>query len=225
MSIVAQFSVPAEAFDLGGVLDVEPDVTVRMEPIVPTGGEVVPYLWISSDEVAPVESALADSPLVDEVDVVSEANGETLFRVEWSTEVDGFLDSLRTASVVVLEAVGRGDAWNFSLRFPNHTGLSTFYRSCIADDVDLELDDFTDPPGTKPHSSSDLSSLQVEALRAALDHGYYDVPRRITLEQLAEKLGISDTALSQRLRRGTTKVLVETIGTGNPGSSGDDADG
>ncbi|GAA5059049.1 helix-turn-helix domain-containing protein [Haladaptatus pallidirubidus] len=58
-----------------------------------------------------------------------------------------------------------------------------------------------------------LTAAQRDALVAAVEHGYYRIPRDIALEDLADSLGISRQAASERLRRGieqlVTTVLIE----------------
>jgi len=49
-----------------------------------------------------------------------------------------------------------------------------------------------------------LTPRQQEVLAFAVQHGYYDYPRRITLTRLAEKLGVAKSTLSQTL------MLVES---------------
>ncbi|MFB9804295.1 helix-turn-helix domain-containing protein [Haladaptatus pallidirubidus] len=46
-----------------------------------------------------------------------------------------------------------------------------------------------------------LTPKQRVALTVALDAGYFDVPRRANLSELAEQLDITPQALSKRLRR------------------------
>ena len=46
-----------------------------------------------------------------------------------------------------------------------------------------------------------LSEPQREALMLAVRMGYYDIPRGCTTEDLANELGISDQAVTERLRR------------------------
>jgi predicted DNA binding protein len=52
-----------------------------------------------------------------------------------------------------------------------------------------------------------LTPKQREALAVALDRGYFDVPRRSTLAEVAADLGISDTAASERIRRGCRELV------------------
>ena len=52
-----------------------------------------------------------------------------------------------------------------------------------------------------------LTPKQREALAVAIDRGYFDVPRRATLAEVAAELGVSDTAASQRIRRGCRELV------------------
>lgn len=45
----------------------------------------------------------------------------------------------------------------------------------------------------------------------ALERGYFDVPRQVNLTGLAEEMDVSDTAVSQRIRRGITGLLMATL--------------
>jgi len=62
---------------------------------------------------------------------------------------------------------------------------------------------------------AELTDDRREALEAALEEGYFEVPRRIDLVELADQLDISDSALSQRLRRGITTVLADHVPDSN----------
>ncbi len=57
-----------------------------------------------------------------------------------------------------------------------------------------------------------LTDPQHEALRLALEAGYFDVPRETTLSVLASDLEVSSQALSARLRRGQASVLERALG-------------
>ncbi|ODR82855.1 DNA-binding protein [Haladaptatus sp. W1] len=54
----------------------------------------------------------------------------------------------------------------------------------------------------------ELTEQQHETLRSAMEWGYYEIPRRATATDLAEELGVSHQAISERLRRGH-RCLVE----------------
>jgi len=52
-----------------------------------------------------------------------------------------------------------------------------------------------------------LTERQREVLRIAISLGYYDYPRKITLSELASKLGVSKASLSEMLMKIESKVI------------------
>lgn len=52
-----------------------------------------------------------------------------------------------------------------------------------------------------------LTDRQTEVLNLALEHGYYEIPRKITLGGLAQKLGVSKSSLSEILREAEKKLI------------------
>lgn len=211
MSVIADISIPAEQFALGDVLEVRSGVEVRLESMIPTGEAVIPYFWVKNTDAEAVGRALRESDIVEEVRIVDEANEETLFRVQWSEEVNGVIDAIKDTHAVVLEGNGRGDYWSFQLRFPEYDSLSTFYRSLVEKDVSVEVEGIHNPVDSPQSAEFGLTPEQFEALSKALEAGYFTVPRQITLVELAEELGISDSAVSQRIRRGLARILTTTI--------------
>lgn len=56
-----------------------------------------------------------------------------------------------------------------------------------------------------------LTRPQEEALRVAVQAGYYRVPRALNLRALARELGIGAAALSERLRRAEGRVITRFV--------------
>ncbi|WP_435158434.1 helix-turn-helix domain-containing protein [Haladaptatus sp. DFWS20] len=56
-----------------------------------------------------------------------------------------------------------------------------------------------------------MTSEQREAVVTAYKRGYFQIPRQTTLTTLAESFDISDSAYSQRLRRGLSIMIHETM--------------
>ncbi|SNR47189.1 helix-turn-helix domain-containing protein [Halorubrum vacuolatum] len=58
-----------------------------------------------------------------------------------------------------------------------------------------------------------LTERQVETAVTAVERGYYDVPQATSLSELSEEFGVTNSAISQRLRsveRTLVRSLVET---------------
>jgi hypothetical protein len=211
MSVIARFSIPTEQFVFGDVLGNEGGIPVRLETMIPTGDSVIPYLWVPSEKARAVETALRRSSFVEDARLVDEIGPEALIRVEWSPDLNGLIDLIGDSEAAVLEAEGASSDWSFRMRFPDHRALSEFYRACVDAGITPRLEEINNRLGSAGDAGIDLTESQRAALTAALEAGYFDVPRRITLQDLADQFDISDTALSQRLRRGLTTLLTSTL--------------
>jgi hypothetical protein len=53
-----------------------------------------------------------------------------------------------------------------------------------------------------------LTEKQVRALVAAVEGGYYEIPKRVTAEELAKKLGQPRTTFEEHVRKAESKVLL-----------------
>jgi hypothetical protein len=60
--------------------------------------------------------------------------------------------------------------------------------------------------------SISLPPDQRRAMRAALDHGYYRMPREVTLDDLAAALDVPRSTLSYRLRRAEERLVTGYLG-------------
>lgn len=52
-----------------------------------------------------------------------------------------------------------------------------------------------------------LTKKQMKAFKLASDYGYYEVPKKISIEELAAKLGISIPTFAEHLRKAESKLL------------------
>ncbi|WP_336345992.1 helix-turn-helix domain-containing protein [Halalkalicoccus ordinarius] len=50
--------------------------------------------------------------------------------------------------------------------------------------------------------------MQYDTLFQALKQGYFNIPREVDTAELAAQYGISDQAVTERLRRGMTNVFT-----------------
>ncbi|WP_207589038.1 helix-turn-helix domain-containing protein [Halomontanus rarus] len=211
MSVIASVAVPASEFPLGSLLEVDSEARVSVETTVPTSEEVIPYLWVPSGVLGGVLDALQSVSSLVSTELVDEVDDYTLVRLEWHDSVNGLLASIRDASAIVTGAVGTADRWTFRLRFPSYEDLSSFYATCVDRDISIELVQLHEAvsPDTTPRFG--LTDAQRELVLAAYENGYFDVPRKTTLVELGDTLEVSDSAVSQRLRRGLASLIHSTI--------------
>jgi predicted DNA binding protein len=213
MTVIATFSLPAEEFTLGQAFQAVEGGRIDLERLVPLGDAAVPYFWIDSEAIESAKTALPAHPAVEDVLVLDTLEDRALLRIDWTEQVDGVLEAIAENEGVLLEAASNGDEWTLQLRFPDHEHLSACYRQCMASGKSIDLaavhDRVTDQGAI--NNRLGLTSAQHEALVTAIETGYFAVPREISLAELGEKLGISDAALSERLRRGEATLIATTL--------------
>ena len=66
---------------------------------------------------------------------------------------------------------------------------------------------------------STLTTLEQKTLRQAIKNGYYDQPRAISLEELADQFDVSKGTVSQRLQSAERKLVFEATCDSFPGST------
>lgn len=209
MVVITDISVPAEQFALGRLLEVYPDIDIELEAVVPLQSAIIPLFWVEGADSEDVEETFHDDSIVDDVNLLTETEGRFLFEIKWDSSVNSLLGALAASEAEVMSAEGEVDEWEFRLQFTDRDHLATFRRACVENDVDIQLRRLYNP--SLPPSEGPLTQEQYDVLATGFENGYWEVPRAITLGELAELIGISDNAASQRLRRAINTVLSDTL--------------
>ena len=58
---------------------------------------------------------------------------------------------------------------------------------------------------------SNLTSKQKKILNFATKFGYYDYPRKITSEELAEKIGLNKDIILENLRKSEKRIITRVL--------------
>jgi predicted DNA binding protein len=211
MVVLVELSIPSESFDLGAVTDTPGTVRVELDRVVPSGEGVMPFVWVEADDPQAFEAAVRESDLVDELYALARVGSRVLYQVVWLDAAKGFANTLAASGATVVEARGTDDWW-FRLRFPDHAGVRAFHDRCRADRIAFDVDRiYTLDDDAGDAYAFDLTDEQHAALLAAVERGYFEVPRGVTLGEVAADLGISQQAASERVRRGANAVLRSVL--------------
>ena len=212
MSVIVELTVPSEAFELGQILRVEPPAQIALETMVPLGGQPTPFIRSRNDVRETFETSVRGHSSVEDITEVNSHNGETLYALRWNPPPDSFLRTIMEMGAVVLNASGDATQWGLEVRFPDHEKLSAFHNYIIEHDIPIHIDrTYTLSETTEHGHRFDLSQEQREALLLALRKGYFETPSEASLDDLADELGITRQALSNRIRRANEKVLTEVL--------------
>jgi predicted DNA binding protein len=206
VSVIVEVTIPTTDFPLGRARPRWRGRTLRTRADDSDQRPHRPFLFVENADIDALEARLADDDTIDTVTLVDDYDGEALFRLEWPAGTDGFIEAINDHEAAILEAIGTDEHWEFQLRFPDSADIGAFSADCEHAGVGLDLRRLYHPD-EPPVESSGLTPTQRETLLTALETGYFAIPRRITGEELAAELGISDQAVSERLRRAQTAVF------------------
>ncbi|ELY80407.1 bacterio-opsin activator HTH domain-containing protein [Natrinema pellirubrum DSM 15624] len=116
---------------------------------------------------------------------------------------------------VLQEASVTHEGWFFRVAFPSDEALERFHGFFLERGFEVDVRKLRDTResagGGDAGSQFGLTSRQREALVAAVEAGYLDIPRSCTLAELGERLGISQNAASERFRRGVETLVENTV--------------
>jgi predicted DNA binding protein len=209
MSVVIEFTVPANSCALGRSLGGDPDALLELDRIVPTDESVMPFFWVWGRDEESFTEAARTEPAIDRIAVVDRVNGGALFAAEWNPDAAGTLRGIAETDGTLLDAHATNAEWRFEVRFADTADTSEFQRLCDRRGVPLSLVRVTTSPEPPDHHYG-LTPEQREALVVAYGMGFFEEPRRATLEDVASEIGISARAVAGRLRRGQTTLLERT---------------
>ena len=211
MSVIATVRVDSNDFELGQILGVESADTIELETLVPMGDATIPLFWAHGPGRGALLESVGDHPTVNDVTTIDVFDDRTLFKLEWDAREDAVFSSLIENDGQVIRAIGTAETWEFEVRFSTHENLSAFTSECRAENIPLELTRVYNPSRPTEGPWYGLTDPQREALTLAVEMGYYDIPRRCTTKALAAELGISDQAVTERLRRAIETIARNTL--------------
>lgn len=211
MSTISEVSVAAETFALGETIEAVPEATFDVERVVAHDADrVMPFIWASAPDRDALEDAFAADPSIENVERLSDLDGEWLYRMDWIAHVQFVVHALTEERATVLNAESQNGRWQLRLLFPDREALSRAYDFCQEHDIDITIEAIYAMENER-HARFDLTEEQAETLTAAFEHGYYEVPREFSVADLAEELDISHQALSERFRRAHGNLVGNTL--------------
>lgn len=205
--MLLELSVPFGALGLAESDAPAQTISLEFERTVFAADYVSSLVVVTGDDDHSVATALRNSPFLKEVLLVEETDGEETYRISWGETLPNLIERIREAEGTVLQAHSHDGTWRLALRFPNQEAMSRFYSTYDDSEHPLTILRVSTSGPSFRTPGTGVTERQREILRRAWEEGYFDVPRRATLTELADRLNISDTATSQGVRRGTANLL------------------
>jgi predicted DNA binding protein len=217
--LIAEFEIDCAALPLVEIAAAVPAATVETE-IQFNHGDRPPFLvHVTHDDPAAVERAFESVAFVGEYTLVGRAGDTRRYQVipavgieaqlgDALDDLDG-LRALATAEAIIERIRVTPTGWRQTGWFADRAAFEEFRRFWHRNDA-FTLRRLT--RGGEPADPGDgLTDPQREALRTAYEMGYFEIPQGASLDEVAARLGITASSLSERLRRAQTHLIETTV--------------
>jgi hypothetical protein len=239
MGLIAEFEVGCEALPLVDVARAVPAAALTVQMVPHAKGHSPFIVRVHEGPPAAVEDAFRDSDFVAEYTRLgTDGDGETnRYQVIPAPDLEGQLGD-HVDDIDGLRALSSEDAtfdriavtpegWRYTGRFADRTTFDTFREFWQSEGYPFRLHRLTreERGASEGGGAGDgLTDRQRAAVRTAYELGYFDIPRKASLEDVAAELGITASSLSERLRRAQTHLVERHVDPTKPESTvSDDA--
>lgn len=125
-------------------------------------------------------------------------------------------------SGLVLDRRVRGLVEEWRVLVPDDEKIGLLYDTlgaALREGLSFRFEHLRDAEGWSggPYGSVSLPSEQLATVEAAVEHGYYETPRGITLDELSAELDVPRSTLSYRLRQAEARMAKDLVDRSVPG--------
>lgn len=210
MSVIVEFTLRSPSTALYEASTSVPGVRIEIESLDGLDPEQPSaVMWANGGNLDVFDDAIRTDETVGELRLLDELDDRRLYRFQFTDAVGVVFYPifLELGTSLLTLSCQNGD-WNVRMRFPNRETLSEFREFCEDNGVTFRLDRMYDEP---EESDAPLTDRQREAIAVAFASGYFEVPRNVPLQSVADELGVSQQAASERLRRAMRHLAAETV--------------
>lgn len=217
MAIITEVQFAHDDGALADTLRSMPELTVRSVRETSTVPERSPsFFWFDNADPGELRPRLEADHTVRTVTPVPTSEDDRLWAVQFTPETQLLAPRVTKAGGFVLDArssptheTPRG--WRERWFFPDDDGMDEIWEYARAEEFEFDVLDLSQRLRSDvAHVDPDpLTDQQRETLLTAYERGYFTEPRETSLEELADALDVSPSAVNGRLRRGL-KALIGT---------------
>lgn len=197
-------------------LSQHPDLTLQWEQSDPTEHDTLrTVVWAEGGDHDAFEAALEDDPSVATPEQVIDVGDQRIYHIE-VTEMQyrpSVYSELVDRGCVIEQMAGTHQGWEFHVTFPDYDAFRSYRQFCEDEGIPMTVNRVYPRQQDGWNEAFGLTSQQRNALVAALEAGYFAVPREVSLADVADRFDISANAASERIRRGTRTLVRNTVAT------------
>ena len=242
MTFIADITVRVEPERNRPLVDAVPEGVVRVLFVFGSDDAVVSYVLVPHDSVARIREAIhgggserdggerdggerdgneraannGGESAIERVRPVDEFGDHAVVQLTYPRRSDAILTHLVDTGLGVLEGLAMPGRWTFRVRARNSESIDRFTSDCIRHGATASVDRLRKPNDGNRADTPVLTPAQRRTLYVAQASGYFKVPRETSLVELSDRLDVSDSAVSQRLRRGIDATLAARFADEDP---------
>ena len=168
----------------------------------PNGKKLRVLVRTSGVDIAALEPTLSAIPTLTDIEFRQRTDERILFEV--STPTPAPHGAMADSGVVPSFPLRLEGGWFIGTLTASHDQLSTFRAELERGDIDYQLIRLS---GNESASDA-LTPRQQEVIELAVEHGYYESPRRCTLTDLADLLDVNKSVVSRILQRAEGHIIT-----------------
>jgi len=212
MTLIAKIHVSHPDLVCSDVLRAFPDASVSLDyqTVAEPGTEFL-FLRVATEDFEAFERELRRDHTVEDPKLVAMFADHRVYRVRVLTSLEIVPSRCTALGARVIEVGNENDGWNVRLHLLTRDALDALREYCHENDVTYQVHELGTADSLSDQYAFGLTEQQRTTLLLAYDSGYYDVPRQVSQNNLAGELGISKSAVSQRLRRAMALLVENTL--------------
>ena len=168
----------------------------------PTDEKLRVLVQTSGVDIAALEQTLSAIPTLTDIEFRQRTDERVLFEV--STPTPASHGAMFEFGVVPSFPLRLEDGWFIGTLTASQEQLSAFRDELDVADIDYQLIRIS----KNEEASDTLTPRQQEVIELAVQHGYYESPRRCTLTDLADLLDVNKSVVSRILQRAEGHIIT-----------------
>ncbi|ELY55423.1 MULTISPECIES: helix-turn-helix domain-containing protein [Natronococcus] len=207
MTSIVNLEISGDGTGLAELFDAVPSLTCEAEAAIVSNGY---DLWLSGASRSELEAGLEAASPIEEYTLINGSEEEWLYNVRFSSETTDLFELVLEEDGTILDASAVDGSWVLNIRVQDRSDASSIYDEL--EDRELEptiIRLYETDNGNR--SQAGLTERQYETLVAAANHGYFEIPREVSMQELSEELEVSHQALSERLRRAYRSLVTSEL--------------
>ena len=163
------------------------------------------------DSNSKVEDLLTGGLLAEAQVIEKESNGAYIIFMRSGPSLSSVLNTIGIEGGYLFPPVGIGDGKIKFSFLGSEQQIKEFMERIDSIGIHYRVVLLADANFSPTSPMNQLTEKQREVLIAAYKSGYYDIPRKITTEQLAKKLGLVDSTVVEHLRKAEQRLMTQIL--------------